>query len=165
MDYTNGIFDITNNVKRLRTTLARQLAYFVTIYSGMTMAADRPFMYEGEHKNAFKFIHDVPVNFEKTIPLAGEVGEYFIVARKERDSSNWYLGGVTDETARRVHINLDFLDPGVYRAEIYADAENAHYRDNPFAIDISTKHVSKNNTLELYLAPGGGFAIRLEKKS
>lgn len=165
MDYTNGIFDITNNVKRPRTTLARQLAYFVTIYSGMAMAADRPFMYEGEHKDAFKFIHDVPVNFEKTLPLAGEVGEYYVVARKDRDSEDWYLGGVTDENARRIHINLDFLSSGVYRAEIYADAPDAHYRDNPYAIEISTKHVGANEALDLYLAPGGGFAVRLVKKS
>ena len=86
MDYTNGIFDITNNVKRVSTTLARQLAYFVTIYSGMTMAADRPFMYENNYPDMFKFIHDVPTNFEMTIPLAGEIGEYYVVARKSRSN-------------------------------------------------------------------------------
>ncbi len=163
MDYTNGIFDIKNSVRRIHTTLARQLAYFVTIYSGMTMAADRPFMYDGEHKNAFKFIRDVPTNFERTLPLAGEIGEYYIVARKDRDSHDWYIGGVTDENARRIHIKLDFLEAGAYRAEIYADAEDAHFRDNPYAMDISTRTVGQTDVFDLYLAPGGGFAIRLEK--
>ncbi|MDO4612376.1 MAG: glycoside hydrolase family 97 protein [Candidatus Saccharibacteria bacterium] len=164
MDYTNGIFDLTNNVKRISTTLARQLAYFVTIYSGMTMAADRPFMYEGNLKSAFKFIHDVSTSFEKTIPLAGEIGEYYVVARKDRDSENWYVAGITDENPRHIHINLDFLDSNVYRAEIYQDSETAHYRDNPFGIDIATKHVGKSDSLDINLAAGGGFAIRLEKK-
>ena len=163
MDYTNGIFDLSNNVKRISTTLARQLAYFVTIYSGMAMAADRPFIYEERFPNVYKFIHDVPTNFAKTIPLAGEIGEYYIVARKDRDSENWYLGGVTDENARRVHINLDFLDAGVYNAEIYADSETAHYRDNQFGINIERRRLGKNDSLDIYLAPGGGFAIRLEK--
>jgi len=165
MDYTNGIFDITNSVKRISTTLARQLAYFVTIYSGMTMAADRPFMYEKHFPEAFKFIRAVPTSFEKTIPLAGEIGEYYIVARKDRDSKDWYIGGVTDEMARTVHINLDFLDAGVYKAELYLDDKSAHYRENPCAINIETKTVGTNDFLDIYMAPGGGFAIRLEYQS
>ena len=164
MDYTNGIFDLTNSVKRISTTLARQLAYFVTIYSGMAMAADRPFMYENNLKPAFKFIHDIPTNFEKTIPIAGEIGEYYIVVRKDRNSEDWYIGGVTDENSRHVHINLDFLNSGVYKAELYTDSENAHYRDNPFGINITTKHVGKNDSFDVYMAPGGGFAIRLERQ-
>lgn len=163
MDYTSGIFDIDNAVKRLATTLARQLAYFVTIYSGMQMAADRPYYYEEKHRDVFKFIYDVPTNFEKTIPLAGEIGEYYIVARKDRDSSDWYIGGVTDENARRVNINLDFLEHGTYVAEIYMDTDEAHYRDNPFGITITEKHIGKNDTLDLFMAPGGGFAIRLRQ--
>lgn len=161
MDYTNGILDITNNVRRLSTTLTRQLAYFVTIYSGMAMAADRPHIYEERFKDVVKFIQDVPTNFERTIPLVGEIGEYYVVARKARDNGEWYIGGVTDENSRRVHINLDFLDSGVYLAEIYTDSEDAHYRDNPFGHNIITKHVGKNDFLDVYMAPGGGFAIRL----
>ena len=162
MDYTNGIFDIMNSVKRISTTLARQIAYFVTIYSGMAMAADRPYIYEERFMHVFEFIRTVPTNFERTLPLAGEIGEYYIVARNDRYSKDWYIGGVTDTNARRIHIPLDFLDYGVYRAHIYADSENAHYRDNPFGIAISERHVGRSDSLDLYMAPGGGFAIRLE---
>lgn len=163
MDYTNGIFDIKNSVKHISTTLARQVAYFVTIYSGMTMAADRPFIYEEKFPQVFEFIKTVPTNFEKTLPLAGEIGDYYVVARKDRDSNNWYIGGVTDSTPRHIHINLDFLDDGVYKAKLYTDSEDAHFRDNPFAINIIKKHVAKNDSLDIYMAPGGGFAISLER--
>ena len=161
MDYTPGIFDLENAVKRISTTLARQLAYYVTIYSGMQMAADRPYIYEERFPDIFNFIKDVPTNFEKTIALAGEIGKYYVVARKDRDSGNWYIGGVTDETAHKVSISLDFLENGSYEAEIYADAENAHYRDNPFAITKQKKTVGMSDTLDIYMAPGGGFAIKL----
>ena len=164
MDYTNGIFDITNSVKRISTTLARQAAYFVTIYSGMAMAADRPFIYEEKFPELFEFIKAVPTNFEKTLPLLGEIGDYYVVARKDRETPNWYIGGVTDENARRIHINLDFLDEGTtYRAYLYLDSENAHFRDNPYGINILEKHVGRSDVLDIYMAPGGGFAIRLER--
>ena len=163
MDYTSGIFDIENSVKRMATTLARQIAYFVTIYSGMQMAADRPYIYEERFPEVFEFIRDVPTNFAKTIPLAGEIGEYYIVARNDRDSSNWYVGGVTNDTSRRVHINLDFLESGRYKVKVFEDAENAHFRDHPFGINIFEKQVDKNEYLDLYLAPGGGFAIKFER--
>ena len=163
MDYTSGIFDLENSVKRMSTTLARQLAYFVTIYSGMQMAADRPFIYEDRFPEEFEFIKNVPTDFDKTIPLAGEIGEYYIVARKDRNSADWYLGGVTDETGRRVHINLNFLPDGIYEANIFADADDAHSRDNQFAILKQHRNVSKNESLDLYLAPGGGFAIELKR--
>lgn len=164
MDYTNGILDITNSVKRMATTIIRQLAYFVTIYSGMAMAADRPFVYEDRFKDLYKFIKDVPTNFEKTLPLAGEIGEYYIVARKDRDSEDWYIGGVTNENPRRVLINLDFLDNGVYQAEIYMDSADAHFRGNPYGYQIFTKHVGRNESLDITMAAGGGFAIRLLKQ-
>lgn len=163
MDYTPGIFDIENNVKRIATTITRQIAYFVTIYSGMQMAADRPFIYEERFKDIFKFIQKVPTNFEKTIPLAGEIGEYYLVARKDRESNDWFIGGITNEEARKVHINLSFLNPGLYEAQIYTDAKNAHFRDNPFAMDKLTKKVSCNNSIDLYMAPGGGSAIYLRQ--
>ncbi|MDO4398809.1 MAG: glycoside hydrolase family 97 C-terminal domain-containing protein, partial [Candidatus Saccharibacteria bacterium] len=76
---------------------------------------------------------------------------------------DWYVGGVTNEKSRRIHISLDFLSDGVYRAEIYSDRDDAHYRENPFSTNIQQKHVGRNGSLDLYIAPGGGFAIRLQK--
>lgn len=164
MDYTPGIFDLANSVKRMATTLARQMAYFVTIYSGMQMTADRPYIYMERYPEEFEFIRDVPTDFEKTLPLVGEIGEYYVVARKDRDSDNWYIGGVTDENGRRIHINLDFLGEGAYEAQIYTDSEDAHYRENPFGIVKQQKNVGRSDTFDLYMAPGGGFVIRLKKK-
>lgn len=161
MDYTNGIFDIMNSVKHISTTLTRQIAYFITIYSGMAMAADRPYIYEERFMDVFQFIKDVPTNFEKTIPLAGEIGEYYVVAREARETGEWYVGGVTDGNSRRINIALDFLKSGVYQAEIYTDSDDAHFRDNPFGHQIVKKHVGRNESLDIYMAPGGGFAIRL----
>ena len=163
MDYTSGIFDVTNQNKRMATTLARQLAYYVTIFSGMQMAADRPRFYEEVNKPAFKFIHDVPVSWAKTVPLLGEIGVSYAVARKDRDSEDWYIGGVTNGDGRRVRLSLDFLDTGGYTAEIYRDGDGAHYRDNQLSLIIESRAVTKNDFLDLYMAPGGGFAIRLKK--
>ncbi len=164
MDYTNGIFDIKNPKKRIYTTLARQIAYFVTIYSGMQMAADRPFIYENRYKDVFEFIKYVPTNFEKTVPLAGEIGEYYIVARKDRNSKDWYIGGVTNENGRRYKLKFaEFLPAGNYEITIYADTNTTHYRDNPLAISILKKKISQDDVLDLYLAPGGGFAIRVKQ--
>ena len=164
MDYTPGIFDITNATKRLSSTLARQLAYFVTIPSGMQMAADRPRFYEEVNPGAFKFIHDVPVNWETSVPIMGAIGEYYVVARKERGTSNWFIGGVTNEGAHKVRVPLNYLDDGEYVAEIYRDHETAHYRDNPLAISIETTKVNKTNFIDIWMAPGGGFAISLKKQ-
>lgn len=161
MDYTSGILDLQNNKKCINTTLARQLAYFVTIYSGMQMAADRPFIYEERFRDEFKFIRDVPTNFAKTVPLAGEIGEYYIVARKDRHTFNWYIGGVTNETERDINIPLDFLDDKRYRAEFYMDSNEAHYKNNPFAISKFQKIVAKGQSIKVHMGPGGGFAIRL----
>lgn len=163
MDYTSGIFDITNGAKRIASTLARQLAYYVTIYSGMQMAADRPVFYEKTQPAAYQFIREVPVSWDVTVPLLGAIGEYYVVARKDRYSDDWYIGGVTNEDAHRVRLNLDFLPEGEYAVEIYRDADNAHYRDNPLAIAIETRKVSRNDYLDLWMAPGGGFAVRLRR--
>ncbi len=163
MDYTSGIFDLANSVKRMSTTLARQLAYFVTIYSGMQMAADRPFMYENEFPEEYEFIKNVPTNFEKTIPIAGEIGEYYVVSRKDRGSDDWYLGGVTDETGRRIHIPLNFLDQGIYEATLYTDTDDAHYRDNQYSIRKQKIKVGSSDSLDIYMAPGGGFAVQLKR--
>ena len=164
MDYTPGIFDITNSIKRISTTISRQLAYFVTIYSGMVMAADRPYIYEQHFPDLFVFIRDVPTNYERTIPLAGEIGEYYVVARQSRELKTWFIGGVTNETARRVHVDLSFLDDNsYYDATIYMDSSDAHYRDNPFGHEIKTIRVTKKDFLDIYIAPGGGFATKLQQ--
>ena len=164
MDYTSGIFDVTNGAKRLASTLARQLAYFVTIPSGMQMVSDRPRFYESEYPGAFRFIYDVPVNWEKTVPILGEIGEYYVVARQGRGSLDWFVGGVTNEEPHKVRVLLDFLDEGEYTAEIYRDGENAHYRDNQLDIKIETTVVNRTNFIDVYMAPGGGFAIRLRAR-
>ena len=164
MDYTSGIFDVSNVAKRLASTLARQLAYYVTIYSGMQMAADRPRFYEEIQPAAFQFIHDVPVNWEVTVPLLGKIGEYYVVARRDRYSSDWYIGGVTNEEAHRIRLNLDFLDDDTtYIAEIYRDSDTAHYRDNQLDITIESRKITKTDNLDIWMAPGGGFAVRIKK--
>ena len=163
MDYTPGIFDLTNSVKRIYSTLARQLALYVVIPSGMQMVADRPFCYEKINPPAFKFIRDVPVNWEKTIPLVGEIGEYYVVARQDRNSYDWFVGGVTNETARKIRLKFDFLPIGTFSAEVYRDGDSAHFRDNPLDLKIETYTFTGASELELRLASGGGFAIRLHK--
>ena len=164
MDYTSGIFDVTNVTKRIATTLARQLAYYVTIYSGMQMAADRPRFYEKEHPDAFRFIRDVPLSWDTTLPLLGRIGEYYVVARKDRDSDDWYVGGVTNENGRKIRLGLDFLGTGnQYEAQVYRDGDSAHYRDNQLDITVENKRVQSNDFLDIWMAPGGGFAIRLKK--
>jgi len=164
MDYTPGIFDVNNFTKRLTSTLARQLGLFVTIYSGMQMAADRPRFYEHEHPDAFKFIRDVPVNWERTVPLLGEVGQVYVVARQGRGSHDWFIGGTTNEQGRQVELYFEFLDEGAnYIAEVYRDSDDAHYRDHPLGHVIEEKVVRREDRMGVYMAPGGGFAIRLRK--
>ena len=111
MDYTSGILDVTNFAKRMATTIIRQIAYYVTIYSSMQMAADRPQFYENEYPDLWEFIRDVPLSWERTVPLLGEIGKYYVVARQEWDGQDWYVGGVTNEEGRKVELYLDFLDP------------------------------------------------------
>ncbi len=164
MDYTSGIFDLTNPAKPIFTTLARQLAYFVTIYSGMQMAADRPFIYEDKFKKEFEFIKIVPTNFEKTVPLAGEIGEYYVVARKDRNSGDWFIGGITNEESRKVHISLDFLDKAKYEAKLFTDTPKSHYKNSQFEISEKEVMLTKDDNLDIYMAPGGGFAIWLKSK-
>ncbi|MBQ8157220.1 glycoside hydrolase family 97 protein [Candidatus Saccharibacteria bacterium] len=165
MDYTPGILDVTNYAKRMATTITRQLAYYVTIYSSMQMASDRPQIYEVNYHDLYEFIQDVPLTWERTIPLMGEVGKCFVVARQEWDSPNWYIGGVTNEEGRRVELYIDFLEPGVnYTATIYRDSEDAHYRDHQLGYVIEEKVIRQGDRIEMYMAPGGGFAIRLRKQ-
>ena len=160
-DYTPGIFDLSNPAKRVYTTLARQLAFYVIFYSGMQMLADRPEVYD-KYPKVFEFLKEVPVNWQTTIPLLGKIGEYFVVARQDRDSSDWYIGGVTNEFARRVNLNLEFLEDGIkYTAYIYRDGGAADYRENPLDIEVEKRVIDKTELLDIWLAAGGGFAIRL----
>ena len=166
IDFTPGVFDIalpTKENNQINTTLAQQLALYVVIYSPIQMACDLPENYEGQP--AFQFIRDVGVDWDQTVVLNGEVGDFVTIARKERETGNWFVGGITDENQRQMTLNFDFLDEGTqYEAVIYKDAEDAHYRDNPTAIDIESVAISKGSTLNVDLAEGGGFAISLLKK-
>ncbi len=162
MDFTPGVFDIElpkpNN--QVNTTLAKQLALYVVIYSPVQMACDLPKNYEGNP--AFQFIRDVAVDWETTKVLNAEIGEYVTIARKDRNSDKWFLGSVTNEKPREFDIKTDFLDQGIkYNTTIYEDGENADYKTNPTRYKIEHKTVTSKNTLHLTLAPGGGTAISL----
>ena len=164
MDFTPGIFDLTfkgeDSPFRVKTTLAKQLALYVVIYSPIQMAADLPENYE-ERLNAFQFIVDVPTDWEESIALAGEVGDFVVMARKERDGDDWYLGALTDEEERELSLPLSFLDSGTtYTAEIYRDGDDAHWHDDPYDLVIEQREFSRDDVLDLRLAAGGGAAIR-----
>lgn len=156
MDFTPGIFSIEPT--RVHTTLAKQLALYLTMYSPIQMLADLPENYDGNP--AFKFLQDVPVDWEDTQVINAKIGDYYTVARKDLNSEDWYLGSITDENAREFDIELTFLEEGkTYRAEIYADAEDAEFDVNPEAFTISEKEVNNDSHLKLKLAKGGGEAI------
>lgn len=166
MDYTPGIFEIKMGVYdaskknfQVRTTLTKQLALYVTMYSPLQMAADLPENYE-KHLDAFQFIKDVPVDWQESIYLEAEPGDYLTVARKDKNSENWYLGAITDENARTARIKLEFLNPNQkYIATIYQDRKNADWKNNPKDYEIITKTLSHKSILTLNLAKGGGAAI------
>jgi alpha-glucosidase len=169
MDFTPGIFDIMiasaddgprpPEASRVRTTLAKQLALYVVIHSPMQMAADLIENYASQP--AFQFIRDVAVDWEQTRVLDARIGEYVVVARQERGGPDWYVGAITDGRGRTLEIDLDFLGPGDFVAEIYADGPGAHWLDNPHPVEITNRTVSAASTLTLELAPGGGQAIRI----
>jgi alpha-glucosidase len=173
-DYTPGIFDLRPNERppvrpdmprgdpknRPQTTLAKQLATYVTIYSPLQMAADLPENYEAR-MDAFQFIKDVEADWEESIALAGEVGQYVAIARQGRTSKEWFLGAVTDENARDLSVPLSFLEKGKrYRAQIYRDGPDAHWDTNPYAIVIEEKIVTGGETFAVWLAASGGVAVR-----
>ncbi len=161
MDYTPGIFGMkTRSTDGIATTWAKQLALYVVIYSPLQMAADLLDNYE-QNPAPFQFIKDVPVDWEDTRVLNGEVGDFVTIARKERGSDNWYLGAVSDEEGRTLNVPLAFLDRGrSYVAQIYRDGDTAHWRSAPKDIVIEERRVTSADTLALRLAPGGGQAIR-----
>lgn len=164
MDFTPGIFELTlpsrpNN--QVNTTLAKQLALYVVIYSPVQMAADLPENYE-QHLDAFQFIKDVAVDWETTEVLDGKVGGFIAIARQQRDSENWFVGAITNEEPRNMQLKLDFLKKGVkYTARIYKDAAGAHYATNPAAYEIEERQVTANDSINVNLAPGGGVAVSL----
>ena len=166
MDFTPGIFDIARSGKeltrRVQSTLATQLAEYVVVYSPIQMAADLPENYEAR-PDAFQFIRDVPADWEQSKTLQSAIGDYVVVVRQPRGGDDWYLGGITDEEARKLTQRLDFLAPGKrYEAQIYADGPGADYRTNPGPLAISKRVVTSADSLDLAMAPGGGVAIRFK---
>jgi alpha-glucosidase len=161
MDYTPGIFGMqTRAPDGIATTWAKQLALYVTIYSPIVMAADLLENYEA-NPGPFQFIKDVVTDWSDTRVLNGEIGDFVTIARKDRNSDQWFLGAMTDEHPRVLETSLSFLDSGRrYRAEIYRDAPDAHWQINREAIVIEAREVTSAETLSLRLAPGGGQAIR-----
>lgn len=168
MDYTPGIFEgdlsvYGNNKAKVGTTLVKQLALYVTMYSPLQMAADLYQNYE-KHLDAFQFIKDVAVDWDNTYILEAEPGDYVTIARKARGKNEWFIGGITDENSRVATINLDFLPKGKkYQATIYADGKKADWKENPKDYIISTRKVSYKTVLKQKLAAGGGVAISIKE--
>ena len=169
MDYTPGILETqlntwSNNTSYVRSTLVGQLALYVTMYSPLQMAADLPENY-AKYMDAFQFIRDVACDWDDSRYLEAEPGDYITVARKAKGTDNWFVGGKCDEQGHNTTLKLDFLDKGrKYECTIYADARDAHYKDNPKAYTITKKTVKAGQTLKIKQAPGGGFAISLIAK-
>ena len=165
MDYTPGIFKIKlnyydpNKKEQVHTTLAKQLALYVTMYSPLQMAADLPENYEA-HMDAFQFIKDVAVDWDDTKILMAEPGDYIVEARKAKGKDSWFLGAITDENSRAFKVTPDFLDKDKwYYATIYRDAADADWKNKPESYVIEKKVVYAQSVLDIGLAPGGGCAI------
>lgn len=171
IDYTPGVLETEMKVynvgrdTRIHTTLAKQLALYVTIYSPLQMAADLPENYD-KFSDAFQFIKDVALDWDDTKYLEAEPGDYLTVARKAKGTENWFVGAITDENSRQSEIKLDFLTPGKsYEAIIYQDAKNAHWEKNPKAYEIKKMKVNAKSKIKLNLAAGGGTAISIIPKN
>lgn len=177
MDYTPGIFDTKLDFMgdlphgQVQTTLAKQLALYVTLYSPLQMAADLVENYE-KHMDAFQFIKDVAVDWDDSEYVEAEPGDYITVARKAKGTDNWFVGGITDENARTAGFTLDFLTPGKqYVATLYADGKDADYKENPTSYQIKKGIVTNKTKISVWEARSGGFALSLieatpaEKKS
>lgn len=168
MDYTPGIFEMDmskvnpDNKSHVNSTLARQLALYVTMYSPLQMAADTPEVYS-RFMDAFQFIKDVAVDWDESRYLEAEPGRYIVAARKAKGTDDWYVGCTAWENGHESTVAFDFLDPGrKYEAIIYADAKDAHYKTNPQAYTITKKNVNSKTKLKLKAAPGGGYAISIK---
>lgn len=171
MDYTPGIFQIkldyynTGNKYQVHTTLAKQLALYVTMYSPLQMAADLLENYE-KHLDAFQFIKEVPVDWDISKVLEAEPGDYIVTARKQKGKEAWYIGAITDENKRDVQVSFSFLEPNkTYVVTIYGDAPEAHWETNPMAYAIQNYTVTSKTMLKLKLAPGGGAALTVKPAS
>lgn len=169
MDYTPGIFEMDikkfspNNESHVNSTIANQLALYVTMYSPLQMAADLPEHYE-QFMDAFQFIKDVALDWDKSIYLEAEPGKYITVARKEKGINKWFVGNVNGNEARKSTIKFDFLEKGKkYLATIYADAKDAHFKTNPQAYTIKTKKITNRSKLSQISVPGGGYAISIKE--
>jgi hypothetical protein len=165
MDYTPGIFQMKisaynpENTSWVHSTLARQLALYVTMYSPLQMAADFPGTYK-KYMDAFQFIKDVAIDWDDTKILEAEPGDYITIARKAKGKSSWFIGSTCDENGRVSKISFDYLDAGKkYIATIYSDKKDAHYEKNPQAYEIRKMVVTNKSTLSQQCAPGGGYAI------
>ena len=176
MDYTAGAFNLRPNAlppvrgdfprnspeSRIEHTLAKELALYVVLYSPIQMVIDAPEVY-AERPDAFQFIRDVPTDWEDSIALDGEIGEFVVFARQERGGEDWYLGAVTDAEARAVEVGLDFLGEGTFEAQVYRDGPDADYEDSPYDLRIETREVTSGDTMVLPLARSGGAAVRFRK--
>lgn len=167
MDYTPGIFDLApkglDSPYRVQNTLAKELSLYVVLYSPIQMVADLPENY-ASHPQAFQFIRDVPTDWEESIALAGEIGDFVVFARRERGGRDWYLGALTDEAARSVKVPLAFLEPDSrYEAQLYRDGDSADWRTNPYDLIVERRRVTAKDVLELRMAASGGVAIRFRK--
>ena len=161
MDFTPGVLSLMGRGNTpILSTLAKQLALYVTIYSPIQMAADLPEAYLA-NPGAFQFIKDVAVDWDDTRVLSGQIGDHAVIARKQRGQATWFLGAVGDEQARSMTVPLSFLDAKRrYRAEIYRDGDDADYRTNPRSMVIEKREVRAGETMAIRLAPGGGMAVR-----
>lgn len=168
LDFTPGLFDLDFEARgedrRVHTTLAKQLALYVVLYSPVHMAPDLAENY-ARSPDAFQFIVDVPTDWDESIALAGEVGDFVAIARKERGSEDWYLGAITDEHSRALNLSLEFLDDGrAYVATIYRDGDDADWKSSPYDYVIEERQFDREQQLELTLAAGGGAAIRFRPR-
>ena len=175
MDYTPGIFQLNNfrydspdskiidKGAIVPSTLAKELALYVVYYSPMQMAADLPKHYE-KHLDAFEFIKNVPVDWSERIILNSSFSEYVTIARKDKLSGDWYVGGITDEKERNFKINFSFLDDDKqYNMTMYSDTNETHWKDNPMEYEIKSYSISSKDNTNIYLAPGGGFALEFKE--
>ena len=177
MDYTPGVFQLNNfrytepgsgiidKDAIIPSTIAKELALYVVYYSPMQMAADLPRHYM-KHPEAFEFIKAVPVDWSDKVVLNSEISQYVTIARKDKNSENWFVGGITDEKDRTFELDLSFLDVGHnYKFKIFKDKTNTHWKENPmeYEIDQFDLKIKNDSSTEIYMAPGGGFAMQIEK--